>query len=154
MSGAGAAKQACTRAGRLSLGIATLGVLAACAHEPDDPAAPATSAVTSDIAAGREASAGGGAASAPGTGDAERASNGMKEPSADGDARRAPDASSGSTDDAGAPARRQLSLENAMQSYLGWTKRTAEPQSIKAQIFSLCRFPSLPERSFVESEHG
>lgn len=41
-----------------------------------------------------------------------------------------------------------------MQSYLGWTKRTAEPQSITAQIFSLCRLPTLPERRFVESEHG
>ena len=41
-----------------------------------------------------------------------------------------------------------------MQSYLGWTKRTAEPQTITAQIFSLCRAPSLPEQRFVESEHG
>ena len=41
-----------------------------------------------------------------------------------------------------------------MQSYLGWTKRTAEPQTITTQIFSLCRLPTLPERRFVESEHG
>ena len=54
--------------------------------------------------------------------------------------------------DGGEPA--ALSLQDAMQRYQGWTRRTEQPQAIAVEIFSLCRLPSLPEQRFVESAHG
>ena len=41
-----------------------------------------------------------------------------------------------------------------MDSYLGWKKRQDAPRAISAEIFSLCRAPSLAEMKFAESVHG
>jgi hypothetical protein len=58
-------------------------------------------------------------------------------------------------DDAGATTNDSaISLEQAMKSYLSWTPRQAAPRAISAEIFSLCRLPSLPEQAFTESVHG
>jgi hypothetical protein len=46
------------------------------------------------------------------------------------------------------------SLEQAMKDYLSWTPRQDAPRSISAEIFSLCRLPSLPEQAFTQSVHG
>ena len=56
--------------------------------------------------------------------------------------------------DGGEPGAGAISLEEALQSYRGWTTRTAQPQAISAEIFALCRVPSLPEQRFVDSKHG
>ncbi|HET6283458.1 MAG TPA: cytochrome P460 family protein [Polyangia bacterium] len=38
--------------------------------------------------------------------------------------------------------------------YSTWTQRTDKPVSISNDIFALCRSPTLPEQTFVDSEHG
>jgi hypothetical protein len=47
-----------------------------------------------------------------------------------------------------------LSVERAIADYRTWQQRTAQPVAISAQIFSLCRLPTLPEQQFASSEHG
>jgi cytochrome P460 len=47
-----------------------------------------------------------------------------------------------------------ISLERAMKDYSKWPPRQAAPRAISAEIFSLCRLPSLPEQKFTESVHG
>lgn len=47
-----------------------------------------------------------------------------------------------------------ISLEQAMKDYSTWSPRQAAPRAISAEIFSLCRLPSLPEQKFTESVHG
>ena len=41
-----------------------------------------------------------------------------------------------------------------MDAYLGWKKRQDAPRAISAEIFGLCRAPSLAEMKFAESVHG
>ena len=45
-------------------------------------------------------------------------------------------------------------LEWARQTYPTFTRRTAEPEPISAEIFALCRLPTLPETEFTKSVHG
>jgi hypothetical protein len=47
-----------------------------------------------------------------------------------------------------------LSVERAIADYRTWQPRTAQPIAISAEIFSLCRLPTLPEQQFASSEHG
>lgn len=47
-----------------------------------------------------------------------------------------------------------LSVERAIAEYRTWQQRTAQPLAISAEIFSLCRLPTLPEQQFAASEHG
>lgn len=47
-----------------------------------------------------------------------------------------------------------LSVERAIAEYRTWQQRTAQPVAISAEIFSLCRLPTLPEQQFASSEHG
>jgi hypothetical protein len=42
----------------------------------------------------------------------------------------------------------------AIAEYQGWKRRTDEPVALAADIFGLCRSPSLAETQFVNSEHG
>jgi hypothetical protein len=92
--------------------------------------------------------------------DAGRASVDGGRPRVDAGTHDAAAAPSGSVDaghehtDADAGQARGLSLEQALRAYHGWQPRTAEPQAISAEIFSLCRLPSLAEQRFVDSEHG
>lgn len=46
------------------------------------------------------------------------------------------------------------SLVELLDLYRAWRPRQAAPQSISAEIFGLCRLPSLPEQRFAASEHG
>jgi Cytochrome P460 len=55
-------------------------------------------------------------------------------------------------EDGGVTAR--PTLAEAMQEYRGWMKRQAAPRQTSAEIFSLCRLPSLAETKFTESVHG
>lgn len=54
-------------------------------------------------------------------------------------------------EDSGAAA---AMLESARTEYVNWSTRTSEPVNISAQIFSLCRLPTLAESDFAESIHG
>lgn len=45
-------------------------------------------------------------------------------------------------------------LENARAEYVNWSTRTTEPVNISAEIFSLCRLPTLAENDFADSIHG
>jgi hypothetical protein len=62
-------------------------------------------------------------------------------------------AAAGGGEDAGSADAGPTLLE-AMQDYRGWTKRQAAPRKISAEIFALCRLPSLAETKFTESVHG
>ena len=134
--------------------------LAACSSDPGLATDAGSLAAESGKDAGGEQTAAAGRTSA---GSAGRTTAGQT-PAPPRDA-ALPDASSvaqpsaaddaGSGEDAGpSPRPNELSLERAMQTYTGWTKRTPEPQAISASIFSLCRLPSLAEQRFVESQHG
>jgi Cytochrome P460 len=46
------------------------------------------------------------------------------------------------------------SVAAAIADYQTWKRRTAEPVPLAADIFGLCRSPSLAERQFLDSEHG
>jgi hypothetical protein len=80
-----------------------------------------------------------------------KASGAKPTPSSDAGPRTTAGAEASSASETGDPA---SSLEQAMKSYLSWTPRQAAPRSISAEIFSLCRLPSLPEQAFTESVHG
>jgi hypothetical protein len=64
------------------------------------------------------------------------------------------EASSGGKASAASAKDPAIGLEQAMKSYLSWTPRQDAPRAISAEIFSLCRLPSLPEQAFTESVHG
>jgi len=65
----------------------------------------------------------------------------------------APDAATSVRAEAGVHAA-VPSMASALQDYLGWTRHSAEPQSISTEIFSLCRAPTAAEEAFVASQHG
>lgn len=45
-------------------------------------------------------------------------------------------------------------LEWARKAYPSFAPRTAQPEPISAEIFALCRLPTLPETEFTKSVHG
>jgi hypothetical protein len=45
-------------------------------------------------------------------------------------------------------------LEMLLSEYRNWQPFTAEPINVSAEIFSLCRSPTLAENAFVDTEHG
>lgn len=45
-------------------------------------------------------------------------------------------------------------LEWARENYRSFSQRTAQPEAISAEIFALCRLPTLPETEFTKSVHG
>lgn len=65
-----------------------------------------------------------------------------------------PDAEKAARDSGSAPTDSAGALAQAMKDYLKWTPRQDAPRAISAEIFSLCRLPSLPEQKFTESVHG
>ena len=60
------------------------------------------------------------------------------------------DAEAGETGDTAAGA----SVAAAIADYQTWKRRTDQPVALAAEIFSLCRSPSLAEMGFLDSEHG
>jgi hypothetical protein len=54
----------------------------------------------------------------------------------------------------GAVPLRQPALSELLERYRAWSPQPAMPQSISAEIFSLCRLPTSLEQSFADSEHG
>jgi hypothetical protein len=45
-------------------------------------------------------------------------------------------------------------LEMLLSQYRDWQPLTAQPVNVSAEIFVLCRSPTLAENAFVETEHG
>ena len=113
--------------------------LAACKHDSalDAPHSAGATAASSGAESGSRAGSSSGASDRVGSGEAQTSAG---------------SSAAGSGGEPAAPA--GLSFEAAMQAYTTWTRETAEPQSISAQIASLCRAPSAAELAFEASEHG
>jgi len=45
-------------------------------------------------------------------------------------------------------------MQTLLTEYRGWQPRTDAPINVSADIFTLCRSPTLAENAFTESEHG